>query len=420
MTDVTAREGVCPVAAFDHHSLEHAANVDEIYRAIRESGTVPHSDEYGGYHVLSRYADIHAAARDWETFSSKRDFDGPDRDRAGLSIPPNPALHLSLDELDPPEWRRVRTALGPTLAPRAVERLVPRLHEVTAYFIDRVIERGSCDLVFDLANPIPAIMILDYFGLPLDEWERYADPIHRMVYTRRDQPEYAEVLNDTVWIIDQLRLRIAQARERRADNVLDFLVHFDADGTPFTDLELLEMLYLALAGGVDTTTALMGNAFVYLADHPEERGRLLADPALLDSATEEFLRFYSPVQNLARTVARDVKVADVTMHPGDRVLMAWNSANRDETQFPDADQVKLDRFPNRHVAFGIGIHRCVGSTLARTEFKHVLREVLRRMPDYQIDRSEARRYKRLGTVNGWEQIPATFTPGPREGTLTSL
>ena len=415
-----SEQGACPAGGFDHHSPEHAMNAEDIYRAVRDSGSVARGENYGGYYVLASYDDVTAAARDHETFSSNRDFNGPGQGGGGISIPPNPSIRLSPDELDPPEWRRVRSAIGPTLAPRAIARLLPRLHEITTYFIDRVIERGQCDLVLDLANPIPAILTLDYLGLPLDEWERFADPIHKMVYVRRDQPAYAEVMDATAWVLDQLRRRIAQARAHAGDGVVDLLSGYPAEGGPFTDGELLEIIFLTLSGGVDTTTALLANTLLYLAERPEDQRRLLADPALLTSATEEFLRFFTPLQSLARTVARDVEVGGVTLRRGDRVLLAWASANRDEAQFEEPDQVRLDRFPNRHCAFGDGIHRCVGSTLARAMFKHVLAEVLRRMPGYQVEAGQARRYQNRGTVNGWEAMPATFTPGPREGTAAGM
>jgi cytochrome P450 len=416
----------CPVTSaepevqFDHHSHEHASNAANIYRSVRESSGIVHSDLYGGFTVLTRYADIAAAARNHETFSSKRDFNGPGMGGGGLSIPPNPATHLSLDELDPPEWKRVRAALNPTLSPGAVKRMTPTLHEVTAYFIDRFIESGKGDLVLDVANPIPAIMTLDFLGFPRNDWERYADPIHKMAVVHRERPEFAPVHQGMLWIIDQLYARIAECRIDPKDDLVSKLILHDAGGEPFTDEEIQEMLFIALAGGIDTTTALMSNTFFYLHERPDERRRLQRDPSLLDSACEEFLRVFTPVQSQARTIAKPTKVGGAELKRGDRVLLAWASANRDDEQFDDPDVVKLDRFPNRHCAFGLGIHRCIGSNLARTMFKTVVSEILRRIPDYHVVAAEAHRYERIGTVNGWEQMPITFTPGSREGLLRSL
>jgi cytochrome P450 len=407
-------------AQFAHHSHAHAADAPNIFRNIRKSGGVAHSDLYGGYYILTKYADIAAAARDHQTFSSKRDFNGPGMGGGGLVIPPDPATYLSLDELDPPEWKRIRGALNPKLAPGSVTRMMPSLHEITTFFIDRFIEAGHGDLVLDVANPVPAIMTLDFLGLPRNEWERYADPIHRMNYVHRERPEYAEVLKGVVWVLDELRAHIEDRRRIPQDDLISYLIQHDAGGTPFTDKEIEEMLFLALAGGLDTTTALMSNAFYYFSEHPDERRRLQEDPSLIDFACEEFLRFFTPVQALARTVAEPVTVGGVQMQRGDHVLLTWASANRDDDQFDNPDEIVLNRFPNRHCSFGIGIHRCTGSNLARSTFKFVVPEVLRRVPDYRVVESEARRYDRIGAVNGWEQMPVTFHPGHLEGTLTAL
>ena len=407
-------------AQFDHHSLAHAADPVCSYRALRESGGVTHSDNYGGYYVLSKYADIVAAARDHGTFSSQREFDGSGAGTGGLSIPPNPATRLSLDELDPPEWQRIRRSMNPILSPAAADRMKPGVAELTTFLIDQFIEAGAADLVLDLANPLPAIVTLDLIGIPRDGWERYADPIHKMVFTRRDQPEYKDVFDGTVWILDQLRELIALRRREPADDLVTYLMRHEASGTPFTDEEILELLFLIIGGGVDTTTALLANTFYYLSEHPEDRRRLQDDPALIDTACEEFLRAFTPVQALARTVTHDVTVRGVEMHAGDRVLLAWGSGNRDDDQFEDPDEVRIDRFPNRHAAFGIGIHRCLGSNLARVEYKHAVTEVLRRIPDFQVTPGGAHRYQRVGTVNGWEQMPVTFTPGRREGNRRTL
>jgi cytochrome P450 len=405
---------------FDHLSHEHAANACQIYRDIRESSGIIHTDSNDGYYVLSRYADIAAAARDHQAFVSKKDFDGPGLGGGGIAIPPNPVTSLSLLELDPPEWKRIRSVMNPTLAPGAVQRLKPSIEEATTFFIDQFIEVGKGDLVIDLFNPVPAIMTLDYLGIPRQGWERYADPIHKMAYFHRGLPEYDVVVEGTVWIVDQLRQLIAERRSEPGDDFVSGLMRHDAGGTPFSDEEIKELMFIALSGGIDTTTALMSNTMFYLYEHPEERRRLQDDPTLFDSACEEFLRYFTPVQSTARTVDETVEVDGVEMQRGDRVLLAWASANRDPEQFDDPDELKLDRFPNRHCSFGIGIHRCIGSNLARSIFKTVIPELLRRIPDYEVDTPNARRYDRIGLVNGWEQIPITFTPGNREGSLESV
>ncbi len=178
---------------------------------------------------------------------------------------------------------------------------------------------------------------------------------------------------------------------------------------------ILTQVFPLIAGGLDTTTSLFLNAVVHLSQHPALRQQLIDHPELRPAATEEMLRFYTPVQGLARTVTRDCPFGDVEMQRGDRVLLSYGSANRDGRAFPDPDEFVVDRFPNRHFAFGIGIHRCIGSTFARMEFGVMLDEILERLPDFHVDQSRAQQYPIIGLVNGYISVPATFTPGPRRG-----
>jgi cytochrome P450 len=164
---------------------------------------------------------------------------------------------------------------------------------------------------------------------------------------------------------------------------------------------------------VDTTSALLANTIHWLDGHPEARQRLIEDPSAIPVAGEEFLRVFSPVQALARNVAVDAVVGTTELPAGSRVLVSWAAANLDEREFPDADQVVLDRFPNRHQAFGLGQHRCVGSNLARVEFEVALGTLLRRLGDYRVLEGRAARYPTVGTNNGWMSIEIEFTPGRR-------
>lgn len=404
-------------AQFDHHSTEHGKDPVCSFRSLRESRGLEHSDRYGGYYILSRYDDVVAAARDRQTFSSAYDQGQPGSGGGGLLIPANPTTRLSLIEMDPPEWRRVRTAINPLLSPAAVEKsFLPVIRELTRAFINRFIEDGRADLVLDLANPIPSIVTLDFIGMGHEGWEKFADVIHKMAYIPKDKPEYGEVVTGVTWILGQVRELIARRRREPADDLVSYLVSHDGGGRPFTDQEITELLMIVIAGGIDTTTALMASTFGYLSDHPDARRLLIEDPSLMDSALEEFLRFFTPVQAVARTVTGETSLSGTTLQRSDRVLLAWASANRDAGQFDEPDEVKLDREPNRHCGFGMGIHRCVGSNLGRAQFKVIVSEVLRRLPDYQVVWEGAKRYEHVGEVNGWETLPVVFTPGKREGT----
>jgi cytochrome P450 len=195
----------------------------------------------------------------------------------------------------------------------------------------------------------------------------------------------------------------------------------EVDGEKLNDETVIAMCNLIIAGGNDTTTSLLSNAFIYLSEHPDQRAWLLESPAeRIPMACEEFLRFYTPTQGLARTVTADVEIGGHSLKPGDRVLMSFASANRDPDVFDRPDEIVLDRWPNKHQAFGLGLHRCLGSNLTRIEFRVVLEEVLRRMPDFVVDADASHPYETIGIVNGWIDMPATFTPGPREGSDFTL
>lgn len=211
-----------------------------------------------------------------------------------------------------------------------------------------------------------------------------------------------------MWTIEQVAITVQQRKQEPRDDLISYLVHTPVDGPdgePMGDGLVLENCVLMMAGGMDTTTGLLANAALYLHRNPDERRRLIDDPDLLPTAIEEFLRFYSPVQALARTVATDTTLHGEQLREGQRLLLSWASANRDETVFDRADEIVMDRKPNRHAAFGLGAHRCLGSHLARLQIGIVLGELLRRIPDYRILEDQAERYETIGIVNGWSTMP---------------
>jgi cytochrome P450 len=406
--------------AFDHHGPEHAADPVAAYRAIREGAGFVRSTRHGGFTVLTRYDDIVAVAKDHERFSNAL-FELPDGSGfgGGVTLPHNPtAPRMSFSEMDPPGWNSVRRALNPWFSAEAAQQFAGRIREITNERIDAFIEDGECDLVLDLCSPVPAIVTLEYLGLPTADWERWAVPMHTSVFTPRtppDNPEIMKLAGSFSWIHEQIRETIADRTRHPLDgDLISAIVRDDGDG-PLMDADLaFETVYTLVAAGVDTTTSLLSLAFFHLAQREEDRQRLLAEPDLIETAVEELLRFYSPTQATARTVAVDeVEICGERFGRHDRLLLAWSSANRDPRHFPDPDNFVIDRSPNRHVDFAHGIHRCIGAPLARKETAVVLSEVLRRMPDFQIDVERALRYPDVGLMFGFQVMPARFTPGTR-------
>jgi cytochrome P450 len=206
-------------------------------------------------------------------------------------------------------------------------------------------------------------------------------------------------------------------RKDPRDDFLTLLATGTIDGEPLSHQRIQDLSFNILAGGVDTTTALTSSALVYLARNPADRQRLIEDPALLPFACEEFLRFYSPIPALCRTATADTEINGWQIGKGERVMLAYAAGNRDPEAFEDPESVRLDRFPNKHVGFGAGMHRCLGSFLARMMFQEMVSEVLKRMPDYELIEEELRPYPSIGGVNGWVSIPARFTPGKKLGAV---
>jgi cytochrome P450 len=269
--------------------------------------------------------------------------------------------------------------------------------------------------VSELIFPVPAAVTLEWLGFPESDWEAFSHAFHDAAAYPHDTPEYRAAAAATVDVMRRVTEEVeARGSEDRGDG-LSAIVHAEIEGERITTEMAERLVFMTIGGGVDTTSALTSAALLHLHQHPEDRARLLADPDVWDPATEEFLRVYPPARTHARTIAKDTEFAGCPMRAGDRVLLSEIASGRDPEAFPDADRFVIDRFPNRHLSFGAGIHRCPGSHLARITFGETMREVLERMPDYRIVDAEVVEYPNWSMIGGWAKLPAEFTPGPRLG-----
>ncbi|MEV4729883.1 cytochrome P450 [Saccharopolyspora sp. NPDC049426] len=400
----------CPIVHFDHHSAEHAANHVDAYRELRQECPVAWTDAHGGFWVLSDYPSVFEASRDDDLFSSARSEHGGEG--LAIIIPKAPtAFHIPI-ELDPPKFRSYRKAVNAVTSPAAVRRLTDVIDRFVTGFIDEIIETGEADLAF--VAGVPAAVTVDWLGLDASEYKRYVDAMHTLVSARPDSAEYAHARDVAVpWVEKTVRAHIAARREHPTDDATSAFLAAEVDGRKMTDDEIYSILELLISGGVGTTASLVTQALVWLYRNPGERERLIDDPSMIDVAVEEFLRVFSPTQALARTVTRDAEFQGVHLRAGDRALMSWASANRDPRQFDDPDEVDITRWPNKHMAFGLGIHRCAGSHLGRAMARAMIGQVLERMPDYVVDVDGIVRYPDQGTNAGYHSIPCSFTPGER-------
>jgi cytochrome P450 len=210
--------------------------------------------------------------------------------------------------------------------------------------------------------------------------------------------------------------QLAEIRANPRPGLIHALATAEINGTVPPDFELLGVISLLMGGGFDTTTALTARSLEWLSEHPDQRERLSAErETLLDSATEEFLRYFTPAPGDGRTISADCVIAGQEFKEGERLWLSWAMSNRDPEVFPNPNEVELDRTGNRHHSFGLGIHRCIGSNVARVVFKRMVVAVLDRMPDYVCDPAGAEHYQTIGIIQGMKHLPATFTPGPRMG-----
>jgi cytochrome P450 len=236
------------------------------------------------------------------------------------------------------------------------------------------------------------------------------------VYTPPDSPAMAQVRESQLAMFQDMHAQLLASRATPRPGLIGALTQAEINGQRPDDMELLGVMLLLIGGGFDTTTALTAHALEWLSEHPAERDRLSQHRAtLLDSATEEFLRYFTPAPGDGRTIAQDCELAGTQFKEGDRLWLSWAMANRDPAVFENPNQVELARTGNRHYSFGLGIHRCIGSNLARMVFKQMITGVLDRMPDYQCDPAGAVHYETIGVIQGMQHLPARFTPSPRTG-----
>jgi cytochrome P450 len=404
-------EDRCPVVHFDHNSAEHAADAAGSYRQLRTRNPVAYTEAHGGYWVLSGYQVVFDAARNDDVFSSARSSHGGEG--LTVTIPKTPMHHHIPIEIDPPDFRKYRKILNAITSPAAIVDLIPRIQHHTTWFIDRIIERGRCDFAEIIG--VPAITTVEWLGLPTGEWARYSYQHRTVISAPKGSPDYVKATEvDLPYLTNQVREVIAARRDQPEDDIISYLLAQEVDDRPLTDAEVFSMVELLLAGGTVTTTSLVSQALVWLYRHPDVRRRLIDEPDLRERAIEEFLRYFSPTQALARTITTDTEFHECPLKAGDRALLAWASANRDPAGgFEQPDELDIERWPNRHLAFGVGIHRCAGSHVARALAKEMIGQILDRMPDFVVDTEKMVPFRNQGANIGFSSIPVTFTPGPQ-------
>ena len=361
--DVVSDSDHKPLYHFDRNAAEYRSQFKQITEEMHAKCPMAWTETYGGHWVAAGSNEVFELAR-CPAVSNDHDINNERRGYKGISIPTARRVNVvrgGILEMDEPEHRIYRNVLNPYMSPAAVKRWEPFIHDVTRACLDEKIEGGSIDFVDDLANVVPAVLTLAMLGIPLKKWNLYSEPVHAAVYTPEHSPDIERVTAMHREMGLDMVNNMLEIRENPRPGILNGLLEMRIDGEPAPDLEILGNLGLVIGGGFDTTTALTAHSLEWLSEHPDERERLSKNrDTLLDPATEEFLRYFTPAPGDGRTFSDDVELDGNHFKEGERLWISWAMANRDPAVFADPDEIILDRKGNRHFSFGIGLHRCNG------------------------------------------------------------
>ncbi|WP_196773333.1 cytochrome P450 [Mycobacterium intracellulare] len=365
-----------------------------MYRALRDHDPVHHvvpptSPEHD-YYVLSRHADVWAAARDHETFSSAKGLTVNYDDLELIGLQDNPPFVMQ----DPPVHTQFRKLVSRGFTPRQVEAVEPKVREFVVERIEGLRAAGGGDIVTELFKPLPSMVVAHYLGVPEEDWVQFDGWTQAIVAANTAEGGVAGALETVGDAVGSMMAYFTGLIERRRtdpeDDTISHLVSagVGADGDIAGTLSILAFTFTMVTGGNDTVTGMLGGSMPLLHERPDQRKLLVDNPELITDAVEELLRMTSPVQGLARTTTRDVTIGDTTIPAGRRALLLYGSANRDERQYgPDAAELDVTRCPRNILTFSHGAHHCLGAAAARMQSRVALTELLARCPDFEVDES---------------------------------
>ena len=353
----------------------HWQTIDEL----REQHRFFWADEAQGYWVLTRYEDIREAFQSPEIFCN----------HSIVPTDPDPAYRFLPSFTDPPIHMAYRRPMNPWFSPGSVAKLEPRLRELARAEVERVLADGRCDYMSAFGDRFPVAGFLASMGLPQDDADFFVSLVHRMD-TSADPEAVAQMTAAWGELAAYWAEMLADRRRHPLDPTVDFMTMMSQatlNDDPMPDEDILDIMVTLTLGSLDTLKSQLGWQQWHLATHPEDLARIVAEPSLIPSAVEEFLRAY-PIVSMARKVTRDVDFHGCPMKKDDMVLLTIQAATRDPRQFPDPELVQIDRSPNRHIAFGASEHRCLGSHLARTELQLAIEEWVRLIPEFHVNSDE--------------------------------
>ena len=382
---------------FDHMDARWVEDPYAIWDELRRTCPVAHTERYGGVYLPTRMADVRAAAYDPQAFSSRRPIVRATPTTVALPTPPISS--------DPPHHKPSRMLLLPAFTPQAIAPYIPITRRICNELLDAIGTVDHCDAALAYTQHVPVRVIASMLGVPESDGDLFRRWIHIMLDdTVRDDKDGAERFVAVSHEMDDYFRHHVEARKTHdGPDLISFMLRARFGEQELTERHFYGTLRLLLIAGIDTTWSSIGASLWHLAKTPADRRRLVAEPQLIPTAIEEFLRAFAPV-TMARHVKTDTELAGCPMKAGQMLLLPFPAANRDPEAFPDADKVIIDRQDNRHVTFGLGIHRCAGSNLARMELQVAIEEWLKRFPEFSLDAREPVTWS-AGQVRGPRRLP---------------
>ncbi len=392
---------------FDHADPYYNAHAPEIWKQLREGGCpVAHSDRYGGMWIPLTHDTVQEVAYDTENFTSRNVVVGVGR--PGDLAPPAPIGGAPPITSDPPFHNVARRLLLPPFAPKLIEPWEPEVRTLCRELLDRIGEVEPGETVIDAAvayaQHIPVNVIGRMLGFPAEDEDLFREFVHNTL--ERINEDAGERSDDFAKLEQYIDRQVQEHIDDPRDDLTSYLLNVEIEGNKLSPDHVRDSIILLLIAGIDTTWSAIGSSLWHLAQHPEDRRRLGEDPEVMTFALEEFLRAYAPV-TMARLVAEDHDFHGCPMKQDDWVLLPFPAANRDPKQFEDAESFVIDRQVNRHSAFGLGIHRCLGSNLARLELKVAVEEFVARFPEFELAGDV--RWS-VGQIRGPRELPIRILP----------
>ena len=389
---------------WDHADPAYNQNAPQIWDQLRGTCPVAHTDRYGGAWLPVTHADVSAVARDTDHFSSEGAVlsNKPPRDQWISMAPIGGAPPITSD---PPFHADARRLLLPAFSPQVVAEWEPEIRRLCNELIDNMGDIETVDAAVQYAQNIPVYVIARMLGLPLEDSDYFRETVHMVL--EEIGAEFGERQGAFEKLDAYLGMHVRDHIENPKDDLIGFLLNAKIYDQPLSPEHVVGTIILLMVAGIDTTWSSIGSSIWHLAQHPSDLERMVNEPELLPTAIEELLRMYAPV-TMARIVSQDAEIGGCPVKAGDSVLLPFPAANRDPEVFPDADKVVIDREENRHVAFGLGIHRCLGSNLARLELRVAVEVFIQRFPKFELPNPSAVTWS-LGQVRGPRKLPVRIT-----------